>query len=132
MVIILQKAQEADIQRMLDIMYSAFSKDSWNVIMYPETPGPEARQASVERWRDEISTNPIMRFIKAVDTDLDEIIAFARWNIYEVERPEGEWKTTNPRTWDVGTNVEAANEFYNAVCKARQTYMGGKPHCCKL
>ncbi len=100
--------------------------------MFPKIPGPEARRASIERWKDEISTNPIMRFIKAVDTDLDEIIAFARWNIYEVERPENEWKKTTPRTWDMGTNVEAANEFYNAVCEARQTYMGGKPHCCKL
>ena len=131
MAIIVQKAQEADIQRLLDIMYAAFSEDAWNRIMYPVIPGPEARAVSIERWRDEISTNPTIRFIKAVDTDLDEIIAFARWNIYEVERPESQWKTTKPRDWDTGTNVEAANEFYNAVCEARRKFMGGKPHCCR-
>ena len=97
MAIIVQKAQEADIQRLLDIMYAAFSEDAWNRIMYPVIPGPEARGVSIERWRDEISTNPTIRFIKAVDTDLDEIIALARWNIYEVERPENQWKTSKPR-----------------------------------
>lgn len=132
MVIIVQKAQEADIQRLLDIMYAAFSEDPWDRIMYPHIPGPEARGASIERWREEISNNPTMRFMKAVDTDLNEIIAFARWSIYEVERPESEWKVTKPRGWDIGTNVEAANEFYNAICETRQNYMGGKPHCCEL
>ena len=132
MVIIIQKAQEADIQPLLDIMYAAFSNDSWNRIMIPEIPGPEDRGNSIERWRDEISTNPTVRFMKAVDTDFNEIIAFARWNIYEVERPESEWKTIKPRNWDVGTNVGAANEFHNAMHEARQTFMGGKPHCRKL
>lgn len=132
MVFIVEKAQEADIQRLLDIMYAAFSKDAWNRIMYPEIPGPEARGASIERWRDEISTNPTMRFMKAVDTDTGQIIAFARWNIYETKRPESEWKKTEPRKWDIGTNNEAANDFYNAVCEKRQNVMGGKPHCCKF
>ena len=132
MVVILQKAQKADIQRLLDIMYAAFSKDPWNCIMYPQLPGPDARGASIERWRDEILTNPTIHFIKAVDTELDEIIAFALWNIYETDRPESEWKSMTPRNWDAGTNVEAANEFYSAVCEARQKFMCGKRHCCKL
>lgn len=132
MVLLVEKAQEADIQRLLDIMYAAFSKDPWNRLMYPKIPGTEARGASIERWRDEISNHPTMRFIKAVDTDVGEIIAFARWNIYEMERPESEWKHTEARKWDLGTNVDAANEFYNAICVERQKVMGGKPHCCKF
>ena len=132
MVLIVEKAQEVDIKRLLDIMYAAFSKDPWDRIMYPQIPGPEARGASIERWRDEISINPNMRFIKAVDTDVGEIIAFARWNVYEVERPESEWKNIRVRGWDTGTNIEAANEFYNAIREKRQAIMGGKPHCCRF
>lgn len=132
MVLTVEKAQEADIQRLLDIMYAAFSKDPWDRIMYPNMPGPEARGASIERWRDEISKNPNVRFMKAVDTDVGEIIAFARWNVYEVERPESEWKNTEARNWDTGTNIEAANEFYNAIRERRQKVMGGKRHCCKF
>lgn len=131
MVLIIAKAQEGDIQRLLDIMYAAFSQDPWNRIMYPVIPGAEARGASIERWRDEISSNPSTRFMKAVDTDNGEIIAFARWNVYEVERPESEWNNTKPRDWDIGTNVDAANEFYYAVCEKRQFFMGGRPHCCE-
>lgn len=132
MVLIIEEAQEFDIQRLLDIMYAAFSKDPWDRIMYPEIPGPEARGVSIERWRNEILIDPTMHFINAVDTDVGEIIAFARWNIYEVERPESEWKNMEARDWDIGTNVEAANEFYNAVCEKRQRVMGGKPHCRKF
>ena len=132
MVLIVERAQETDIQRLLDIMYAAFSKDPWDRIMYPHIPAPEARGASIERWRDEISIDPTMHFMKVVDTDIGEIIALARWNVYEVERPESEWKSTKPRNWDIGANVEAANEFYNAVCESRQSVMGGKPHCRKF
>ena len=131
MSIIVEEAQEADIQRMMDIMYAGFSNDPWNRIMYPETPPPESRGPSVERWRHDMSSNPTVRFMKAVDTDTSTTIAFARWSIYEVERPGSEWKTIKPRHWDIGTNVEAANEFYNAVCEARHASMGGTPHCCK-
>ena len=131
MVLIVEKAQEADIQRLLDIMYAAF-RDPWDCIMFPEIPVPEARGASVERWRNEISKDPTIRFLKAVDTDVGQIIALARWNVYEVERPESAWKTTGARDWDTGTNVEAANEFFNSVVEKRQKTMGGKPHCCKL
>ncbi|CAD6589191.1 MAG: hypothetical protein ASARMPREDX12_003686 [Alectoria sarmentosa] len=129
MVLIIEKAQEADIQRLLDIMYVAFSKDPWNRIMFPVIPGPEARGASIERWGDEILMNPTIHFMKVVDTDMNEIVAFARWNVYQVERSESDWKITEPRNWDIGTNVEAANEFYNVVCGKRQSFMGGNPHC---
>ena len=131
MSIIVEEAREADIQRMIDIMYAGFSKDPWNRIMYPETPPPESRGPSVERWCHDMSSNPTVRFMKAVDTDTSTTIAFARWSIYEAERPDSEWKPIKPRHWDVGTNVEAANEFYTAVCEARHKSMGGTPHCCK-
>ena len=131
MVLIVEKAQEADIQRLLDIMYAAF-RDPWDRIMFPEIPIPEARGASVERWRNEISKDPTTRFMKAVDTELGQIIALARWNVYEEERPERVWKTTGARDWDTGTNVEAANDFFNAVVEKRQKTMGGNPHCCKF
>lgn len=60
-------------------MYAGFSKDPWNRIMYPETPPPESRGPSIERWRLDISSNPTVRFMKAVDPDTDTTIAFARW-----------------------------------------------------
>ena len=122
----------ADMQRLLDIMYGAFSKDPWDRIMYPEIPGPEARGASIKRWPNEIVIDPNVRFMKVVDTDIGDIIAFARWNIYETKRPKSEWKSRKPRDWDNGTNVEAANTFHNAIFEKRRNVMGGKPHCRKI
>ena len=126
----IEKAQEADIPRLLDIMYTAFHDDPWNRIMFLHTPPPEKRGVSTARWRNEISVDPQISFIKAVDTDINEIVAFARWHVYRTERPESEWKGTEPRSWDEGTNVEAANEFFNKVHEKREKVMSGNPHCC--
>ena len=132
MPLVVQKAQEADIPRCLDIMYAAFSNDPWDRIMYPQTPPPNARGNSTRRWRYEILEDPHITVLKVVDTDeKDEIIAFGRWHVYRNERPESEWKNMAPRDWDEGTNVEAANAFYSAIRQTRKKFMKGDPHCCK-
>lgn len=128
MPLVVEFAHENDIQRLLDILYAAF-QDPWDQIMFPRVPGPEERIASMARWRDEILINPNIKFLKVVDTDLDEIIAFARWHIYRFERPEREWEDAPSRSWDEGTNVDAANEFYYAIHETRKKIMSGKAHC---
>ncbi|KAK4696953.1 hypothetical protein P7C71_g1051, partial [Lecanoromycetidae sp. Uapishka_2] len=92
MPLVIEMAQEGDIQRLLDIVYAAFEHDSWHQIMIPQIPGPEQRTASIARWRDEILVDPDTTVLKVVDTDLNEIIALARWHIYRFQRPESEWK----------------------------------------
>lgn len=129
----MQEALEADIPRMLDIMYAAFHDDPWDRIMFPQVPPPESRTASTKRWRHEISGDPHVTVLKVVDTDKgNEIIAFARWHIYRDKRPESEWKSVAPRDWDEGTNVEAANAFFGAIREKRQKVMKGDPHCCRI
>lgn len=132
MPLVINMADVGDIQRLLDIMYAAFNEDSWNQIMFPRIPGPDQRAASIARWRDEILVDPQISFLKVVDTDINEIISFARWHIYRSDRPESEWKGAPARQWDEGTNVAAANEFYYAVHGKREKVMGGKAHCCRL
>ncbi|KAL6721892.1 hypothetical protein ACLMJK_000997 [Lecanora helva] len=131
MPLVLEQAEERDIPRLLDIMYAAFHDDAWNRIMFPTIPPSNGRTASINRYRHEISNNPNVSIVKVVDTDQDgEIIAFARWNIYRTERPESEWKDATSRDWDEGTNVDAANEFFNGIREKRQNLMAGKPHFC--
>ena len=131
MPLILEKAVEADIERMIEVMYRAMSEDPWDRIMFPTTPEPNNRTNSITRWKNEMHTNPTQWLMKVVDTDLNEIIAFARWNIFRQERPESEWKKQEKRQWDEGTNVEAANAFMYAIIEKRQRVMGGKAHCRK-
>ena len=131
MPLVVEKTEEQDIPRLLDILYAAFHDDPWDQIMFPRVPPPEARMASTKRWQHEISVDPHTSVIKVVDTDQnDEIIAFARWHIYRTERPESEWKDARPREWDEGTNIDAANAFLHAVRQKRQKIMAGKPHFC--
>lgn len=100
--------------------------------MFPQVPPRDGRMATTKRWLREMSIDPNMFFMKVVDPDNDhEIVAFARWNIYRVERPESEWMDMTPREWDEGTNVDAANEFHNAVRAKRWKFIRGQPHCCK-
>ena len=131
MPLVLEKAVEADIERMIEIMYRALSEDPWDRIMFPTTPEPTNRTNSITRWTKEMHTNPTQSLMKIVDTDLNEIIAFARWSIFKHERSESEWKKEDNRKWDTGTNVEAANAFLSAIIEKRQMIMGGKAHCCK-
>ena len=127
---VIEYAQEADIQCLLDIMYSAFHDDSLNRIMFPIIPAHNDRAASIARWRDELLDRHVS-FLKVVDTEINEIIALAKWRVYLSERPESEWKGTPQRQlWDEGTNVEAANEFFSAIHEKRERIMGGRPHLC--
>jgi hypothetical protein len=74
--------------------------------------------------------DPHTAFLKIFDTDINEIISFARWHVFRSDRPESEWKGILSRGWDEGTNVEAANEFYYAIHEKREKVMGGKAHLC--
>ena len=133
MPLVVEKAEERDIPRLLDILYAAFHDDPWDRIMFPQIPPPEARMPTTKRLQHDISVDPTAFFLKVIDTERNnEIIAFARWNIYRNERPESEWKVAPPREWDEGTNVDAANEFINAIRQKRQKIMAGKPHLCTL
>lgn len=102
MPLVVQKAQVADIPRLLDIFYHAFHDDPLDRIMFPQIPSPDARMGSTKRWVHEISADPNMSFIEVVDTDRDdEIVAFARWHVFRTERPEGEWMDMTHREWYV-------------------------------
>ena len=132
MPLILERATEADIQRMIEIMYLAMSEDPWYQIVFPKIPEPKGRTKSIERWTRDMLTDPSLSVMKVIDTDLNEIIAFSRWYIFKQERPESEWKKHEQREWDEGSNEEAGNAFLSAIIEKRQRLMTGKAHCCQL
>lgn len=131
MPLILAPATEGDIERIIEVMYAAFATDAWDRIMVPHIPAPNARSHTIERYQRQMRSDPTVSIMKVVDTDLEQIIAFASWNIYKCERPESEWKHEPKREWDKGTNVDAADTFIAAAVEKRHKIMGGKAHCCK-
>ena len=132
MPLVLEKAGEADIDRMIEVMYAAMSQDSWYRIVFPTTPQPSERTPSVQRWKKDMHTNPAAMYMKVTDSDRGgEIVSFAKWLVYERERPESEWKKEEKREWDAGAYAEAGDAFLSAVYEKRQRIMGGKAHCCE-
>ena len=131
MVLVLEKASEADIERLIQVNYITMASDPWYRIVFPTIPSASDRKPSIERWEKDMRTNASVMVMKVTDTEIQEIVAFAKWYVYKTERPESEWKKEEKREWDAGTNMEAGDAFLTAVCEKRQRIMGGKAHCCE-
>lgn len=133
MTLIIRKAAAADVDRLTECMYAAFLEDPWGRIMFPKQPHPSADTPTKRRYRRQIESDPEISIVKVVDTDIDEMVGFARWEIYIKERPESEWKTdlTAKREWDEGTNVEAAEALVAEVSRVEERVVAGSAHCCE-
>ncbi|KAL9114194.1 MAG: hypothetical protein Q9187_007512, partial [Circinaria calcarea] len=123
MPLLLQPVVEADAPRLPDIQFAAFGEDPFMAIMFPQTPSDDSKQKAVERTYTDFK-DPYITLMKVVDTDLDNtIVAFARWHIYRLERPESEWNTEKKRDWGQGINVDVADAFFTAIQQKRKRIM---------
>ena len=126
----LARASAADLRKLLEIQFAAFAEDPMNAVMFPVPTPPSAFEKALERARNDFQ-DPDVAFVKVTDTDIGEIVSYARWFIWKHERPEEEWNKEKKRDWGEGTNVEAADAFVGAINEKRRKIMAGKPHCCK-
>jgi len=130
MPLVLEPVVETDMERLMEIQTLSFRNDLWSQVMFPNDMSAASKATMVERARKEFH-NPNTAFVKIVDTDRDnEIVSFARWNIYKQERPESEWKKPREKA-DYGpdANNEALNDFMNILAEKRRELMAGMPHC---
>lgn len=126
----LSLANEEDLPKIVNVQFAAFASDEIQRFMYPfPTPPPTFEQALIRARID--FPRPECAFVKVMDTDIGELVAFAKWLIYKHERPEEEWNKQEKRTWAEGTNAELANEFIGAINEKRRKIMKGTPHCCR-
>ena len=131
---IVQEAVTEDVERLSDIQYAAFAGDPWGRIMFPTTPPPPGADTPTKRrYSKLIESDPDVAVMKVVDTDSNEMVGFARWELFFKERPESEWKTNlkGKREEDEGANAEAIHALITAVSKAEERSIAGRPHCCK-
>ena len=84
MPLLIRPAVEADLERIVEILFEAFAPDPLTQIMFPHGgENPEAKNKALEQNRKDFH-NPVITYMKIVDTDLnDEVIAFAKWYIYK-------------------------------------------------
>ena len=126
----LQRAVESDIDRIVDIQFTAFAANPMNQVLFGDPVPPDVIVKSKE-WTREDMRNPAITYMNAVDTERNnEIVGFAKWYIYRDERSESELNKKEDREWGEGTNLELANKFFGGMQESRKRNMGGKAHCC--
>lgn len=125
MPLVLQPAVDADAMRIAEIERLAFASNRLSPVLFPGPFPPDAaekRAASLVTQRRE---DPTVRWMKVVDTETDELCAFAKWDIMETPK-----EVRRTRQFGPGCNLEACEEFFGGIGRKRSELMGGKAYCC--
>ena len=130
MPLILQECVEEDADQIAEIIYAAFADDVWGRIMFPERPPPDVDTPTKRRYRTLMSSEPNVFLVKAVDTETNQMVGMARWELNLKMKSEAEWDDKSTREWDEGTNTAAANFLIASVVEKDREFMGATPHLC--
>lgn len=125
-------AHEDDIDRLMEIQFSAFEHDPIHPILYPgDHFSPSVRKAAGERaiykWREDSNT----RFMKCVDRQTGLALGFAKWKFYLNERSHEDYSKRPVVDWTTGRQKEVAENVLNANAAMREKVWKGKPHISK-
>ncbi|KAK0384754.1 hypothetical protein NLU13_7232 [Sarocladium strictum] len=116
-------ATEADAASSIAVENAAFSGGALDGILFPgpfpDEDSGETRPAQLAR---EVREDPSMRFMKVVDTESGEPIAFARWLVNDAN-----WEPKE-RAFGPGANQEACEILFGQMAKAHKERWIGKPH----
>jgi GNAT superfamily N-acetyltransferase len=126
---VLRHASETDIDRLMEIQFSAFRGDPYHEALYP---GPHdssivrklAGQRMIEDWRN----TPDQDIVVCIHAQTEEILGFASWYFYLCERPREEWEKMPSITWAEGKEKKQAEAFMGATARMRMKTWGGRPH----
>ena len=131
MPLILRECVEEDADQIAEVIYAAFADDVWGRIMFPQRPPPSVDTPTKRRYRRLISSDPDVFLMKVVDTETNQMVGFARWELNIEVKSEAEWDGKMTREWDEGTNAAAADFLIASVVEKDRKYMGERPHLCK-
>ncbi len=84
----------------------------------------------IAQLRKEMTTNKASRYIKCVDDN--QIISWAKWEVYPAPRPEAEWTKETALEVEPGANKEYTEAFVRGLDEWKQKLFRGDPYCCKL
>ncbi|KAJ9605588.1 hypothetical protein H2200_010245 [Cladophialophora chaetospira] len=124
MPLILQEAVEADVPRLVEIERDAYATNAMSPILFPGPFPPDALEKRGEGLIKQRRADPSIRWVKAVDMETRDIVAFAKWDI--IEKPK---EIVRSRVFGPGCNVEACEEFFGGIARKRKELMGDKAYC---
>lgn len=124
----IRPATEADIPRIIQIQFSAFTGDPYQEALFP--PSDDDRQLAVDRTVKSWNADPTARWMVVLNSNNTEgdLLGFALWNIHKHFRPESEWKKEPEVDWCEGRQKEIACNFLAMNARLRQKMWEGRPH----
>ena len=147
MTISIRSIAESDVPRLVDIQlsamrYSGFFRSIGDIPNQDETmesvSASPFRTNKISRILGGWDTDPTLHFLKAVDEDSGEILAFAKWHIYRGDDGLKQWKasvrTDTLMIIPTGANKEGFQFCKGKLFERRKHFYGeeGREHCCEF
>jgi hypothetical protein len=126
--VIVQEASDADIPRACEIEVAAYANNAGSPVLFPGPFPTDSHKFRVEDLIQKRKTDHTIRYVKAVDEETGEQIAFAKWHIYQTSEEAAAAKRDIPS--GPGSNPKACKDFFGGLAEAKQRIMGIKPHVC--
>ncbi|KAJ5826005.1 hypothetical protein N7474_003143 [Penicillium riverlandense] len=143
MPISLRPITKYDVPRLVDIQFAAM-RSSGHFRSIGDIPNQDGttdaflvspeRANKISRILDGWGADPTLHFLKAVEVDSDEILAFAKWHVYRGEEGLKEWRasvrTDAKMRIPSGANKEGFRFCKTKFFERRKAFFGeGKEHC---
>lgn len=113
----------ADVPTIVSIYFSAF-QNPVALAAFPDVPS--VRQWWTDMLNEEI-TDPNAVFVKVLDTENDEVIAWGQWN-KPADGDEEDEEDNLPR-WPEGGDKELCEEFFGGLAAKHETAVKGRHWC---
>jgi hypothetical protein len=130
MAIILREVSDDDLRRASELEGPAYADNPLNPVLFPGPFPPEFRHQRVPQLIEVRRTDPSVRYMQAYDEETAQLVAFAKWHIYDTREAAAAAERPT-RSWGPGTNPEACEAFFGMLSLKKKELMGDRPHMCK-
>lgn len=120
----------SDISSIFDVYFSAFKNEVILPIIFPAGITPEFRKAHTEHTLQWWHTATQQFFFKCIDTETDEVVGMAIWDVFWKERSEDERRVPGV-DWLSGKEKERAEAFLRPFWERKEKLLGGNKFVCK-
>lgn len=102
--------------------------------VWPSGFTPAGQEMSRQRFLFLKTIDPSCRWVKVTDTDTNQIIGVAQWNVYEGQKPPEMIVDGPPGTWENDTEKEYAQELFKSYMAKRWQFIreNDVPLICEL
>ncbi|KAF2847313.1 hypothetical protein T440DRAFT_471204 [Plenodomus tracheiphilus IPT5] len=102
---------------------AAYQDKTLNRILAPGPFPPESRQQRIDQLIELRKKDPTSHYLKAIDAESGQMIAFAKWHIYETAAT-----SSRPLNFGPGRNVDACMAFFGPLVEKKKQLLGESPH----